>query len=168
MAVYGIREVRASERVSERVSRAVRVSTRGWLFIGQSAQLRAIKNATVAHGRCLICMHDACKWTVPNHRVLACKCMQMDGACCPAFMHACMRYIRVCALLCFLACKLAGTRCYLCAKNMDGAQLCVATCYLFLQRKRSEKKARGGARMSWCACERVRSARGPGASALRR
>lgn len=46
MAVYGIREVRASERVSERVSRVVRVSTRGWLFIGQSAQLRAIKNAT--------------------------------------------------------------------------------------------------------------------------
>ena len=29
-------------------------------------------------------------------------------------------YIRVGALLCFLACKLAGTRCYLCAKNMDG------------------------------------------------
>ena len=43
MAVYGIREVRASERVSERVSRVVRVSTRGWLFIGQSAQLVAIK-----------------------------------------------------------------------------------------------------------------------------
>jgi hypothetical protein len=87
IAVYGIREVRASERVSERVSRVVRVSTRGWLFIGQSAQLRAIKNATVAHGRCLICMHDACKWTVSNHRVLACRCMQMDGACCPACMH---------------------------------------------------------------------------------
>ena len=86
MAVYGIREVRASERVSERVSRVVRVSTRGWLFIGQSAQLRAIKNATVAHGRCLICMHDACKWTVPNHRVLACKCMQMDGG--MSCMHA--------------------------------------------------------------------------------
>ena len=82
MAVYGIRGVRASERVSERVSRVVRVSTRGWLFIGQSAQLRAIKNATVAHGRCLIYMHDACKWTVPNHRVLACKCMQMDGGIC--------------------------------------------------------------------------------------
>ena len=29
-------------------------------------------------------------------------------------------YIRVGALLCFLACKLAGTCCYLCAKNMDG------------------------------------------------
>ena len=42
MAVYGIREVRVSERVSERVSRVVRVSTRGWLFIGQSAQLRAM------------------------------------------------------------------------------------------------------------------------------
>ena len=94
MAVYGIREVRVSERVSERVSRVVRVSTRGWLFIGQSAQLRAIKNATVAHGRCLICMHDACKWTVPNHRVLACRCMQMDGAC-SSCMHVCMRYIFV-------------------------------------------------------------------------
>ena len=80
MAVYGIREVRVSERVSECASRVVRVSTRGWLFIGQSAQLRAIKNATVAHGRCLICMLDACKLTVPNHRVLVCKCMQMDGA----------------------------------------------------------------------------------------
>ena len=86
MAVYGIREVRVSERVSERVSRVVRVSIRGWLFIGQSAQLRAIKNATVAHGRCLICMHDACKWTVPNHRVLVCKCMQMDGG--MSCMHA--------------------------------------------------------------------------------
>ena len=94
MAVYGIREVRASERVSERVSRVVRVSTRGWLFIGQSAQLRAIKNATVAHGRCLIscegrcsiCMHVACKWTVPNHRVLACRCMQMVGG--MSCMHA--------------------------------------------------------------------------------
>ena len=43
MAVYGIREVRVSERVSERVSRVVRVSTRGWLFIDQSAQLVAIK-----------------------------------------------------------------------------------------------------------------------------
>ena len=87
MAVYGIREVRASERVSERVSRVVRVSTRGWLFIGQSAQLRAIKNATVAHGRCLICMHDACKWTVPNHRVLACRCMLV--------LHACMHEIYI-------------------------------------------------------------------------
>jgi len=29
-------------------------------------------------------------------------------------------YIRVGVLLCFLACKLAGTHCYLCAKNMDG------------------------------------------------
>jgi hypothetical protein len=29
-------------------------------------------------------------------------------------------YIRVGALLCFIACKLAGTRCYLCVKNMDG------------------------------------------------
>ena len=37
-------------------------------------------------------------------------------------LHACMHeiYIRVGALLCFLTCKLAGTRCYLCAKNMDG------------------------------------------------
>ena len=76
-----------SEWVSERASRVVRVSTRGWLFIGQSAQLRTIKNATVAHGRCLICMHDACKWTLPNHRVLACRCMQMDGAC-SSCMHA--------------------------------------------------------------------------------
>ena len=37
-------------------------------------------------------------------------------------LHACMHeiYIRVGVLLCFLACKLAGTRGYLCAKNMDG------------------------------------------------
>ena len=79
-------------------------------------------------------MHDACKWTVPNHRVLACR-------------HEI--YIRVGALLCFLACKLAGT------------------CYLFVQQKRSREKARGGARLSRYACERVRSVRGPGASALR-
>jgi len=32
MAVYGICEVRVSERVSERASRVVRVSTRGWLL----------------------------------------------------------------------------------------------------------------------------------------
>jgi len=43
VAVYDIREVRASERVSERASRVVRVSTRECLFIGQSAQLVAIK-----------------------------------------------------------------------------------------------------------------------------
>ena len=43
---------------------------------------------------------------------------------------------------------------------MDGAQMCVATCYLFLQQKRSGKKTRGGARMLRCACERVRSTRG--------
>ena len=64
MAVYGIREVRVSERVSERVSRVVRVSTQGWLFIGQSAQLRAKK-----------CYCSA--WSVPN---LHARCMQMDGA----------------------------------------------------------------------------------------
>ena len=99
MAVYGIREVRASERVSERVSRVVRVNTRECLFIGQSAQLVAIRITTVVHGytgrqdggRCL---HGACKWTVPNHHVLACRCMQMDGAC-SSCMHACMRYIFV-------------------------------------------------------------------------
>ena len=133
MAVYGIREVRASERVSERVSRVVRVSTRECLFIGQSAQLVAIRIATVvhgytgrqdggrcnfhakddvpfactlhAHGRCLITasLHaGACKWSVA----------------CPACMHEI--YIRVGALLCFLACKLAGTCYYLCAKNING------------------------------------------------
>ena len=61
-----------------------------------------------ANGRCLITVSlhaGACKWTVPDHRVLACR-------------HEI--YIRVGALLCFLACKLTGTRCYLCAKNMDG------------------------------------------------
>ena len=45
---------------------------------------------------------------------------------------------------------------------MDGAQLCVATCYLFVQQKRSEEKVKGGARMSRCAHERVRSVRGAG------
>jgi len=57
------------------------------------------------NGRCLITVSlhaSACKWTVA----------------CPACMHEI--YIRVGALLCFLACKLASTRCYLCAKNMDG------------------------------------------------
>jgi len=73
MAVYGIREVRVSERVSERASRVVRVSTRECLFIGQSAQLCATKNATVAHGRCLICMQRTM-----SH--LHARCMQMDGA----------------------------------------------------------------------------------------
>jgi hypothetical protein len=60
-----------------------------------------------ANGRCLITVSlhaGACKWTVHAR---------------PACMHEI--YIRVGALLCFLACKLAGTRCYLCAKkNMDG------------------------------------------------
>ena len=59
-----------------------------------------------ANGRCLITVSlhaGACKWSVA----------------CPACMHEI--YIRVGALLCFLACKLAGTRCYLCTKkNMDG------------------------------------------------
>jgi hypothetical protein len=81
MAVYGIREVRASERVSERVSRVVRVSTRECLFIGQSAQLVAIRIATVVHGytgrqdggRCLIFMQRTM-----SH--LHARCMQMDGA----------------------------------------------------------------------------------------
>jgi len=39
MVVYGIHEVRVSERVSERVFRMVRVSTRGWLFIGQRSEV---------------------------------------------------------------------------------------------------------------------------------
>ena len=94
IAVYGIREVRASERVSERVSLGGESEHPGVPFIGQSAQLFAIKDDTVAHGRCLIvcegrcpiCVHGACKWTVPNHRVLVCKCMQMDGG--MSCMHA--------------------------------------------------------------------------------
>ena len=81
MAVYGIREVRASERVSERVSRVVRVNTRECLFIGQSAQLVAIRITTVVHGytgrqdggRCLIFMQMAM-----SH--LHARCVQMDGA----------------------------------------------------------------------------------------
>jgi len=70
-----------------------------------------------ANRRCLITVSlhaGACKWTVA----------------CPACMHEI--YSCVCALLCFLSCKLAGTCYYLCAKNMDGAQLCVATCYVFV------------------------------------
>jgi len=42
---------------------------------------------------------------------------------------------------------------------MDGAQLCVATCYLFVQQKRSEEKAGDGTRMLRCACERAQPAR---------
>ena len=41
---------------------------------------------------------------------------------CMLVLHACMHeiYIHVGALLCFLTCKLAGTRGYLCVKNMNG------------------------------------------------
>jgi len=81
MAIYGIREVRASERVNERVDPDVESEC---LFIGQSAQLFAIKNDTVAHGytgqqdgdaggRWLICMRRTM-----SH--LHARCMQMDGA----------------------------------------------------------------------------------------
>ena len=94
MAVYGIREVRASERVSECVSPGGESEHPRLAFYRPSAQLRAIKDATVVHDRCLIacegrcpiCMHGACKWTVPNHCVLTCKCMQMDGG--MSYMHA--------------------------------------------------------------------------------
>ena len=99
MAVYGIREVRASERVSERASRVVRVSTRGCLFIGQSAQLRAIRIATVAHGWCLICMQMAM-----SH--LHARCMQIDGALspCPCMqVHANGRCVMSCIHACMHA-----------------------------------------------------------------
>ena len=98
------------------------------------------------NGRCLITVSlyaGACKWTV------ACS--------------ACMHEIYSCvgALLCFLACKLAGTCSYLCVKKIWMVPSCALwLAIFFVQQKRSEKKARSGACMSRCACERVRSARG--------
>jgi len=67
----------------------------------------------------------------------------------------------------FLVGKLADTCCYLCAKKY---RLClVERCDLlsFCTAKEEREKARGGAHMPRCTRERVRSARGPGASALR-
>ena len=65
------------------------------------------------------------------------------------------------ALLCFLAYKLVVLAVICARKNMNGAQLCVATCYFFEQ-KRRKKKTRSGACMSRCTCERMCSARGAG------
>ena len=50
----------------------------------------------------------------------------------------------MCALLCFLACKLVGTCCYLYVKNIDGAQLYVATTYLFYSKRGAGKGKRWG------------------------
>jgi len=68
----------------------------------------------------------------------------------------CMHELCVCggALLCFFAYKLADTCCYLCVKNMDGVQLYVATCYLFVQQKRREKREEVGP-----ACRGARASR---------
>ena len=81
MAVYGIREVRASERVSERVSPGGDSEHPGVPFYRPACSARAIKNDTVVHGytvrqdggRCLIYMQMAM-----SH--LHARCMQMDGA----------------------------------------------------------------------------------------
>ena len=88
MAVYDIREVRASERVSERASPRGESEHPRLAFYRQdelgytsSAQLHAIRIATVVHGytgrqdggRCLICMQRTM-----SH--LHARCMQMDDA----------------------------------------------------------------------------------------
>jgi len=113
--------------VSERAALGVESEHPGVPFIGQSAQLIAIKNETVAHGRCLIvyegrcliCMHGACKWIMPNHRVLACRCMQMVGACL-----SCMHEIYSCVWVhcyAFLYVSLLVLAVICARKNIDGA-----------------------------------------------
>jgi hypothetical protein len=160
----------------ERVAlRAERESTRECLFIGKSAQLLPLKRYCSAWlhrttGRC-------CRWSVPNlhakDNVSFVCTVHANGRCLitvslhasaykwtvHVVLHACMHEIyHVCvgALLCFFACKLVGTCCYLCAKNMDGAQLCVTTCYLLYSKRGARKRQEvgptcRGARASECA-----------------